>query len=120
MLDVNVTPFEIETRTWYGNMVRADVYLPKHARGPVPILLGASPYEKGASPSVLDASGSPFEKSEETSRRRMDRAGVWLRATNTMIAELVQDWSTPHFLPHECPDEIGRRVLKMAARAKNT
>jgi hypothetical protein len=23
------------------------------------------------------------------------RAGVWLTSTNTMIAELVQDWSTP-------------------------
>jgi hypothetical protein len=25
----------------------------------------------------------------------MERAGVTLTATNTMIAELVQDWSTP-------------------------
>jgi nicotinamidase-related amidase len=44
---------------------------------------------------VLDASGSPFDIGEETSRRRMERAGVWLTSTNTMIAELVQDWSTP-------------------------
>ncbi len=44
---------------------------------------------------VLDASGSPFEIGEETSRRRMERAGVWLTSTNTMVAELVQDWSTP-------------------------
>lgn len=29
------------------------------------------------------------------SRRRMERAGVVLTATNTMIAELAQDWSTP-------------------------
>ena len=44
---------------------------------------------------VLDASGSPYELSEETSRRRMQEAGVVLTATNTMIAELTQDWSTP-------------------------
>jgi hypothetical protein len=24
----------------------------------------------------------------------MERAGVWLTSTNTMIAELVQDWSS--------------------------
>lgn len=45
---------------------------------------------------VLDASGSPFEVSEETSRRRMQHGGVVLTATNTAIAELAQDWSTPH------------------------
>lgn len=44
---------------------------------------------------VLDASGSSFEIGEETSRRRMERAGVWLTSTNTMIAELVHDWNTP-------------------------
>jgi nicotinamidase-related amidase len=44
---------------------------------------------------VMDASGSPFDISEDVARRRMERAGVWLTATNTMIAELVQDWSTP-------------------------
>jgi nicotinamidase-related amidase len=43
---------------------------------------------------VLDASGSPFEISEYTSRRRMENAGVVLTATNTIIAELVQDWTT--------------------------
>jgi nicotinamidase-related amidase len=43
---------------------------------------------------VLDASGSPFEISEYTSRRRMEMAGVVLTATNTIIAELVQDWTT--------------------------
>jgi nicotinamidase-related amidase len=43
---------------------------------------------------VLDAGGSSFEIGEETSRRRMERAGVWLTSTNTMIAELVQDWSS--------------------------
>jgi nicotinamidase-related amidase len=44
---------------------------------------------------VLDASGSPFELSEEMLRRRMQSAGVVLTATNTMIAELAQNWSTP-------------------------
>jgi hypothetical protein len=29
MVAVNVQPFEIETRTRHGNVVRADVYLPK-------------------------------------------------------------------------------------------
>jgi hypothetical protein len=31
MVDVNVTPFEIETKTRHGDIVRADVYLPKGA-----------------------------------------------------------------------------------------
>ncbi|MGB0696797.1 MAG: isochorismatase family protein [Rhodospirillaceae bacterium] len=44
---------------------------------------------------VMDASGSPFDLSEDMSRRRMEKAGVTLTATNTMIAELAQDWSTP-------------------------
>lgn len=44
---------------------------------------------------VMDASGSPFELSEEMSRRRMEREGVVLTATNTLMAELAQDWSTP-------------------------
>ena len=44
---------------------------------------------------VMDASGSPFELSEEMSRRRMEREGVVLTATNTMMAELAQDWSRP-------------------------
>ncbi len=42
---------------------------------------------------VLDASGSPYELSEEMSRRRMEREGVVLTATNTLMAELAQDWS---------------------------
>ena len=45
---------------------------------------------------VLDISGSPFELSEFTSRSRMMENGVVLTATNTVIAELAQDWSTPH------------------------
>ena len=44
---------------------------------------------------VMDASGSPFHLSEELSRQRMHDGGVVLTATNTLLAELVQDWSTP-------------------------
>ncbi len=44
---------------------------------------------------VMDASGSPFELSEDMSRRRMQDAGVVLTATNTVLAELAQNWSTP-------------------------
>jgi nicotinamidase-related amidase len=44
---------------------------------------------------VLHASGSSFAIGEETSRRRMERAGVWLTSTNTMVAELVGNWATP-------------------------
>ncbi len=45
---------------------------------------------------VMDASGSPFEDSEQFARERMQSHGVVLTATNTVIAELAQDWSTPH------------------------
>lgn len=45
---------------------------------------------------VLDAGGSPYELSEDTSRRRMENEGVVLTATVTVMAELAQDWSTPH------------------------
>lgn len=44
---------------------------------------------------VMDASGSPFEISEDMSRRRMENQGVILTATNTIMAELAQDWSRP-------------------------
>jgi nicotinamidase-related amidase len=44
---------------------------------------------------VLDASGSPYDISEGLARRRMEREGVVLTATNTLIAELAQDWSRP-------------------------
>lgn len=43
---------------------------------------------------VMDASGSPYDLSEDMARDRMRDAGVILTATNTMIAELAQDWST--------------------------
>jgi nicotinamidase-related amidase len=42
-----------------------------------------------------DASGSPYEISEEMARRRMEREGVVLTATNTLIAELAQSWNSP-------------------------
>lgn len=44
---------------------------------------------------VMDASGSPSVLSEEFSRQRMRDAGVVLTATNTLMAEIAQDWSTP-------------------------
>lgn len=44
---------------------------------------------------VMDASGSPYDLSEEMSRRRMENEGVVLTATNTLMAELAQDWSKP-------------------------
>lgn len=44
---------------------------------------------------VIDASGSSYEVREDMARRRMENAGVVLTTTNTMIAELVQDWSSP-------------------------
>jgi predicted acyl esterase len=46
MVDVNVTPFEFEVTSRHGDRVRADVYLPRNANGPFPVLLGASPYQK--------------------------------------------------------------------------
>jgi len=48
---------------------------------------------------VMDASGSPTNLSEEFARQRMHDAGVVLTATNTLIAELAQDWSTPQGQP---------------------
>lgn len=44
---------------------------------------------------VLDISGSPFPLSEETARKRMELAGIQFTATNTLISEWTQDWSTP-------------------------
>jgi nicotinamidase-related amidase len=44
---------------------------------------------------VVDASGSPFDISEEMARRRMAKEGVVLTATNTLMAELAHDWSRP-------------------------
>jgi DNA replication protein DnaC len=47
---------------------------------------------------ILDASGSGFDVQEDLARRRMATAGVVLTTTNTAVAELVQDWSTPQGL----------------------
>jgi nicotinamidase-related amidase len=44
---------------------------------------------------VMDATGSSYEIQEEMARRRMERAGVVLTTTNAMVAELVQNWSSP-------------------------
>jgi hypothetical protein len=44
---------------------------------------------------VLDASGSPYDLSDGMSRRRMEGEGVFLTATNTLMAELTQDWNRP-------------------------
>jgi nicotinamidase-related amidase len=43
---------------------------------------------------VMDACGSPSELAEEVSRRRMENSGTILTATDSIIAELAQDWST--------------------------
>jgi len=52
---------------------------------------------------VMDASCSPYELSEDMSRRRMQDAGVVLTATNTVIAELAQNWGT----------ENGQKLLQL-------
>ena len=44
---------------------------------------------------VVDASGSPFQASEDVARERMRGDGVVLTATNTLLAELAQDWCSP-------------------------
>lgn len=44
---------------------------------------------------LLEASGPPVLDLDTFAQRRMENAGVVLTATNTVIAELAQDWSTP-------------------------
>jgi nicotinamidase-related amidase len=44
---------------------------------------------------VMDASGSPFDLSENLSQQRMAKAGVVLTATNTLMAEIAEDWARP-------------------------
>ena len=44
---------------------------------------------------VMDAGGSSYEVQEEMAQRRMMHGGVVLTTTNTMVAELVQNWATP-------------------------
>ena len=48
---------------------------------------------------VMDACGTDTAIGEDMARRRMERAGVWLTSTNTMVAELVQNWNTPQGIP---------------------
>ena len=43
---------------------------------------------------VMDACGSPFEINEAISRERLKAGGVHMTVTNTIVAELVGDWST--------------------------
>src|ERR1035437_4140975 len=45
-MDVNVKPFETKVKPRRGVTVRADVYLPAGGKGPFPVLLAASPYQK--------------------------------------------------------------------------
>jgi nicotinamidase-related amidase len=44
---------------------------------------------------VMDAGGSSYEIEEEMAQRRMMHGGVVLTTTNTMVAELAQNWATP-------------------------
>jgi nicotinamidase-related amidase len=44
---------------------------------------------------VMDAGGSSYEIQEEMAQGRMMHAGVVLTTTNTIVAELVQNWATP-------------------------
>jgi nicotinamidase-related amidase len=44
---------------------------------------------------VIDASGSAYEVQEEMAQQRMAHAGVVLTTTNTVVAELVQNWASP-------------------------
>ena len=44
---------------------------------------------------VMDVGGSSYEIQEEMAQRRMMHAGVVLTTTNTIVAELVQNWATP-------------------------
>jgi len=44
---------------------------------------------------VCDACGSTNQIAETMAWRRMERAGVRLNTTNSMIAELVHNWATP-------------------------
>jgi hypothetical protein len=44
---------------------------------------------------VCDACGSGNQIAEEMAWRRMERAGVRLNSTTSMIAELVRNWASP-------------------------
>jgi hypothetical protein len=76
MVDVNVTPFEVETTTRHGTIVRADVYLPRGKAGPYPILLGASAYQKA----LRHLAGGGGEPPGLAARTFLDRHGSWSTA----------------------------------------
>ena len=44
---------------------------------------------------VMDAGGSSYDIQEDMAQRRMIHGGVVLTTTNTIVAELVQNWATP-------------------------
>jgi nicotinamidase-related amidase len=44
---------------------------------------------------IIDASGSTNQLQDDMARNRMENNGVILTTTNTAVAELVQDWSSP-------------------------
>ena len=44
---------------------------------------------------VADAGGSPSKMSDDIALRRMERGGVTLTSTNSLIAELAGNWTTP-------------------------
>ncbi|CUW37715.1 protein of unknown function [Magnetospirillum sp. XM-1] len=58
---------------------------------------------------MMDASGSPSDISEEFSRQRMHDAGVVLTATNTLMAEIAQDWFPNHLLTSAAPQRVDRQ-----------
>lgn len=115
MTSVNVTPFEIETKSRHGDNVRADVYLPIGASGRLPVLLGALPYQKslhrlpavpvfpfieyGPMQLYLDE-GYAYVAMDVPGTGRSD--GVWdpvSRAEGEAIHDMIeyvaaQDWST--------------------------
>ncbi len=54
---------------------------------------------------VADAGGSPTKMADESSLRRMDKAGATITSTNQLIAELAQTWA----------DENGQKLLQVIA-----
>ena len=56
---------------------------------------------------VADAGGSPTKMADESSLRRMEKAGATITSTNQLIAELAQTWA----------DENGQKLLQVIAEA---
>jgi hypothetical protein len=72
-----------------GSSIRVTLTIPM-------VVVGEPICERGlAGNRHLCVGGSPFDISEEMSRRRMENEGVVLTAANTVMAELAQDWSRP-------------------------